>query len=123
MKVLVIIISYNFEPWISRCLGSLAQSDYPVDTIVIDNGSKDNTVQHIRTHYPDIRLIENQANLGFGRANNIGMQIAMTEGYDFVFDCSGKTMNDQPSVLHYPPENNITDSVIRELNRTRTQSK
>ena len=48
---------------------------------------------------------------------------AVAEGYDFVFDCSGKTMNDQPSVLHYPPENNITDSVIRELNRTRTQSK
>ena len=48
---------------------------------------------------------------------------AAAEGYDFVFDCSGKTMNDQPSVLHYPTENNITDSVIRELNRTRTQSK
>ena len=48
---------------------------------------------------------------------------AVAEGYDFVFDCSGKTMNDQPSVLHYPHENNITDSVIRELNRTRTQSK
>ena len=85
MKVLVIIISYNFESWMNRCLGSLAQSDYPVDTIVLDNGSKDHTVQHIQSNYPHIRLIDNQANLGFGRANNIGMQIAMTEGYDFVF--------------------------------------
>ena len=85
MKVLVIIITYNFEPWINRCLGSLAQSDYPVDTIVLDNGSTDQTVHHLRINYPHIRLIENRANLGFGRANNIGMQIAMTEGYDFVF--------------------------------------
>ena len=48
---------------------------------------------------------------------------AAAEGYDFVLDCSGKTMNDQPTVLYYPSANNITDSVIRELNRTRTQSK
>lgn len=47
---------------------------------------------------------------------------AAAEGYDFVFDCSGRTMNDQPTVLHYPEKNNITNSVIRELNRTRTQT-
>ena len=47
---------------------------------------------------------------------------AAAEGYDFVFDCSGRTMNDQPTVLHYPEKNNITNSVIRELNRTRTQA-
>ena len=47
---------------------------------------------------------------------------AAAEGYDFVFDCSGRTMNDQPTVLHYPERNNITNSVIRELNRTRTQA-
>jgi Skp family chaperone for outer membrane proteins len=46
---------------------------------------------------------------------------AAAEGYDFVFDCSGRTMNDQPTVLYYPERNNITNSVIRELNRTRTQ--
>ena len=47
---------------------------------------------------------------------------AIAEGYDFVLDSSGRTMNDQPTVLYYPERNNITDSVIRTLNRTRTQS-
>lgn len=47
---------------------------------------------------------------------------AVAEGYDFVLDSSGRTMNDQPTVLYYPERNNITDSVIRTLNRTRTQS-
>ena len=85
MKVLVIIVSYNFEPWLERCLGSLRHSFYPVDTVVIDNGSTDQTIQRIRKDYPEIRLLPQNKNLGFGRANNIGMQIALTEGYDFVF--------------------------------------
>lgn len=85
MKILVIIISYNFKPWIGRCLGSLSTSDYPVDVLVLDNGSQDNSLSYIRTHYPHVRLIDNQANLGFGKANNIGIQLALEEGYDAVF--------------------------------------
>lgn len=85
MKVLVIIISYNFGQWMERCLGSLRQSEHPVDVLVIDNASKDQTTEQIRANYPEVRLIENHTNLGFGRANNIGMQIALHEGYDFVF--------------------------------------
>lgn len=85
MKILTIIVSYNFEPWIDRCLGSLKASLQPTDTLVIDNGSSDRTVEILRKNYPEIRLIANHANLGFGKANNIGMQIALKEGYDAVF--------------------------------------
>ena len=85
MKVLVIIVSYHFEPWIDRCLESLRLSQYPVDTIVIDNGSTDRTIQRIQNDYPEVRLLPQAKNLGFGKANNIGMQIAVAEGYDFVF--------------------------------------
>ena len=85
MKVLVIIISYNFEQWMDHCLGSLRRSEHPIDVLVLDNDSKDKTIERIRTNYPEVRLIENRKNLGFGRANNLGMQIAIEEGYDFVF--------------------------------------
>ncbi len=85
MKILTIIVSYNFEKWISRCLNSLQASSHPTDIIVIDNCSKDRTVEIIKKEYPRVRLIANKANLGFGRANNIGMQIALKEGYDAVF--------------------------------------
>ena len=85
MKVLVIIVSYNFEPWMDRCLGSLRRSACPADVMVIDNASKDNTVRRIRTGYPEVRLVESPINLGFGQANNIGMRTALKEGYDFVF--------------------------------------
>lgn len=85
MKTLVIIVSYNFERWMDRCLNSLRQSEYPADVIVVDNNSQDHTVRFIKKRYPEVRLIEAGTNLGFGRANNIGMTIALDEGYDAVF--------------------------------------
>lgn len=85
MKILVIIVSYNFERWIDRCLGSLRQSEQQTDVVVVDNASQDRTVPLIKEHYPEVRLIQSKENLGFGRANNIGMRIALEEGYDAVF--------------------------------------
>ena len=43
-------------------------------------------------------------------------------GYSFVFDSSGKTTCDQPAVLFFPADHDITEEVLRELNRTRAQS-
>lgn len=85
MKILTIIVSYNFKKWIQPCLSSVEKSVLPTDILVIDNCSGDDTVSSIQKHYPHIRLIANKTNSGFGKANNIGMQIALQEGYDAVF--------------------------------------
>lgn len=85
MKILIIIVSYNFERWIDRCLGSLRHSEKQADVVVIDNASQDRTVCLIESRYPEVRLIKSKENLGFGRANNIGMKMALEEGYDAVF--------------------------------------
>ena len=84
-KILVIIVSYNFKNWMDRCLGSLQRSDVKVDVVVIDNYSTDNTVQLLKANYPEVRLICSDKNLGFGRANNIGLRIALDENYDAAF--------------------------------------
>lgn len=85
MKVLTLIVSYNFEPWMDRCLNSLSASEHPTDVLVVDNGSTDRTRERIGRDFPHVRLIENGRNLGFGCANNIGLRIALAEGYDAVF--------------------------------------
>ncbi len=85
MKVLTIIVSYNFEAWLEKCLGSLRQSTYPTDVLVVDNASQDGTVACLQTEFPEVRLIAGERNLGFGAANNLGFQIALNEGYDAVF--------------------------------------
>ena len=84
-RVLTIVVSYNFEPWLARCLDSLSGSAYPTDIMVVDNGSADRTVEIIRECYPAVRLVQNGANLGFGAANNIGFREALSGGYDAVF--------------------------------------
>ena len=85
MKILTIIVSYNFEKWIDKCLGSLFSSEYPTEILVVDNCSKDNTVRIIKDKWKNVRLIESNSNLGFGKANNIGFEIAIKEKFDAVF--------------------------------------
>lgn len=84
-KIFVIIVTYKGHQWYERCFTSLRNSDYPVQTIVIDNASNDGTVEYIRENFPEIHLIESKENLGFGRANNIGMRYALDHGCDYVF--------------------------------------
>ena len=85
MKICTIIVSYNFEKCIDKCLDSLIKSSLPTTVIVIDNASKDNTCAIISERYPSVVLVENKDNLGFGKANNIGFKYAIEKGYDYVF--------------------------------------
>jgi len=80
-KIFIIIVSYNGMKWLSKCLESI--SLYSV--IVVDNNSTDGTVDFIKTNYPDLKLLEQNENLGFGKANNMGISQALREGADYVF--------------------------------------
>jgi GT2 family glycosyltransferase len=85
MKVFAIIVTYNGRAWIEKCVNSLWASTLSPEILVIDNASTDNTVAYIQQHFPEVRLIHSGANLGFGKANNIGMKLALDEGADYVF--------------------------------------
>lgn len=85
MKVFAIIVTYNGMKWYDRCFGSLLASTLPVDIIVVDNASKDNTTDYIANNFPSVKILPNSDNLGFGRANNIGMRYALDHGADYVF--------------------------------------
>src|SRR5436305_5989603 len=69
--VCVIVVTYNALPWLERCLDSVAG----YETIVVDNGSTDGTVDLVRERYRAARLIE-QGNVGMGAGNNAGMRVA-----------------------------------------------
>lgn len=83
--VYAIIVTYNAMQWVERCLSSLKKSHYPIRVVIIDNNSTDLTVKYIRDNYPDSILIENKSNLGFGRANNMGLSLALDAGADYFF--------------------------------------
>lgn len=83
-KVIVVIVVYNGAKWIKKCLESLEQSEYNNEVIIIDNCSTDDSLQIISL-FPKIVLIKNNENLGFGKANNLGIQKALGCGADYVF--------------------------------------
>ena len=83
--ILVIVVTFNAWKWVKKCLGSLDKSTLPADVVVIDNGSTDDTVPLIRKRFPQVRIVETGENLGFGAANNIGLRIALDEGYPFAY--------------------------------------
>ena len=71
----IIIVSFNARDDLERCLGSLhpATPAVPHEIIVVDNGSTDGSADEAR-RWRDVRLIEIGSNLGFARANNVGIR-------------------------------------------------
>ena len=84
IKVFAVVVTYNGRPWIDKCLESLEKSSTAVNIIVIDNGSQDGTQEIIKRH-PQVEFIQSGENLGFGRANNRGIDIALGKKADYVF--------------------------------------
>ena len=84
-KVLTIVATFNAGPYITDCLNSLKASTVDTDVIIIDNGSTDGTIENIQSRFPELELVVSETNLGFGKANNIGLRKALKGNYDFVF--------------------------------------
>lgn len=85
MKIYSVVVTYNGKKWYDKCIGSLINSNVPVDVVVVDNASTDGTVEYLSHNYPSLHLICNKNNLGFAKANNIGIQYAISNGADYVF--------------------------------------
>ena len=66
--VAAVVVTYDALPWIQNCLDSLKG----VHTVVVDNGSRDETVAFVRERYPDVRVIESE-NRGLAAGWNIGV--------------------------------------------------
>ena len=78
LDVSIIIVNYNTKQLLADCLNSIYEQTKGIDfeVIVSDNGSVDGSIEMLKTDFPQAILIENNANLGFGAANNRGLAIA-----------------------------------------------
>jgi GT2 family glycosyltransferase len=74
----VVIVTWNGKRYALECLASLRENtgSLPLEVIVVDNHSTDGTLEEIRKLFPEVILIENDSNLGFAKANNIGLAMA-----------------------------------------------
>ncbi|MCX5751578.1 MAG: glycosyltransferase [Candidatus Saganbacteria bacterium] len=74
----IIIVNLNNSKLLKECIASIYQSTHKItfEIILSDNGSTDDSVQMVKTSFPQVKVIENGENLGFSKANNQGLKIA-----------------------------------------------
>jgi N-acetylglucosaminyl-diphospho-decaprenol L-rhamnosyltransferase len=73
------VVTHNARGHLDRCLDALA--GVPYEVIVVDNASSDRTPDLVRERVPSARVIELPENIGFGAANNVGMEAAAGRWY------------------------------------------
>ena len=78
MEISVIIVNYNVKYFLEQTLRSAqeALSGIESEIIVIDNNSCDGSIGFLKSRFPDVKFIVNTENVGFSRANNIGIKLA-----------------------------------------------
>ncbi len=91
-KVCIIILNWNNLQDTVECLESVKKLDYQnFETILVDNGSTDGSVQSLEKRYPEIILLKNETNVGYVVGNNKGIEKAMALGCDFIFILNNDT--------------------------------
>lgn len=75
--VSVIIVNYNGKKYLKKCFDSLLNGSYTnIEIIFVDNGSRDNSIEFVRSEYPQVTLVDNQSNCGLAIASNEGAKLA-----------------------------------------------
>ena len=104
--VSIIIVNYNCEEHVCNCIESIYKNtkDTGFEIIVVDNASVAYSVNVISKRFPEVKLIINEENKGFGSANNIGAKQALGK-YLFFLNPDTILLNDAVGVFTHFLEN------------------
>jgi len=78
MQLSIIIVNYNVRHFLEQCLTSVYKAipNISAEVFVVDNDSSDDSLEMVRTQFPDVKIIHNKKNVGFSKANNQAIAIA-----------------------------------------------
>lgn len=95
-RVAIVLVNYNGENFQKECIESIYQMEYKdYDIIIVDNGSKDNSVEVVRKNFKYVIIIETNENNGVAKGNNIGIEYALNNGYEYVLLLNNDTEVDK----------------------------
>ncbi len=89
----VVIPNYNGRRYLEGCLSSLSDQTFKnFETILVDNGSSDGSAEYAKTSFPEVRIVENENNLGFAGGVNSGIRSSRGE---FILTLNNDTIADR----------------------------
>ena len=94
----VVILNFNGKRYLDKCLSALARQTYvDFEVIVVDNGSTDGSVEHLRADFPWAKIIRNEENLGFAGGTNSGIRSASG---DYILTLNNDTWVEEQFIEH-----------------------
>jgi len=97
-KVTCIIVTYNASKWIFDCLVSIKEPNIDLQIVVVDNNSKDDTLEIIANNFPNVQVFPQSINLGFGAANNMGFEKAKEYGSEYIYLLNQDTISYEDNI-------------------------
>ncbi len=82
MNTYIVLVTYNGMKWLPKTMASIPE-DYPV--VIVDNKSTDGSIDFLESNFPEAKILQQKSNLGFGKANNLGIKYALSKGANYVF--------------------------------------
>ena len=109
-SVAILILNYNGLRWLGRCLSSVVRTNYPSHEIyLVDNGSQDESVAHVKKDFPAVKIIHNSRNLGWPAAYNRAIEQVTA---DYIVLLNNDTDVLDPKWVKYLVEAALTDEHI-----------
>ena len=91
-KVFIVILNYNGNTVIKKCLASVFKINYPnFEVVFVDNNSSDGSLELAKTNFSKANFIKNTQNLGYAAGNNIGIRFSLERMADYVLVLNNDT--------------------------------
>jgi GT2 family glycosyltransferase len=93
LKTLIVVLNWNSRDMTKECIQSLlAMEGDSFKILVVDNGSRDGSVEYLRETFPQVEVLANGRNLGFAAGCNVGMKRALAEKFEYVLLVNNDTI-------------------------------
>lgn len=108
MLVSIIIVNLNGNKWLKDFFDALySQSYHNFEIIIVDNASTDGSCEYIKKNFSKITIIQNRENVGFGKANNLGVKKARGEIIFFLNNDTLLSKDTLKKLLTFKTDNNL----------------